>query len=110
MEDKEYFDFVVGKLNSELNKTEKDKLDNSILGLCGESGEIADYFKKVKFQGHTFNKEKVLDEAGDILFYLTLLLGLYGYTLTEARDYNIEKLNKRYKGSATVEESINRKK
>lgn len=108
MEDKEYFNFVLGKLIPELNKTEKDKVDNSVLGLCGEAGEIADYFKKVKYQGHPFNKEKILEESGDVLFYLTLLLGLYGYTPTDARKFNINKLNERYMGSATVEESINR--
>jgi NTP pyrophosphatase (non-canonical NTP hydrolase) len=107
MTNKEYFDFVLSKLNPEI-KTDKEKLLNSLLGLSGETGEIQDYFKKVMFQGQVFEKEHVLNECGDILFYLTLLLGLYGYDLQDAIDNNIDKLNKRYKNSFTVEESLNR--
>lgn len=43
------------------------------LGVCGESGEIIDYIKKVHFQGEIFNKEHIKEELGDLLWYITNL-------------------------------------
>ena len=69
------------------------------LGLAGETGELVDAIKKWKY--HQVGDEasvtnKVLAEAGDVLFYLTLILGDFGLTLEDATDYNYDKLWKRY--------------
>jgi NTP pyrophosphatase (non-canonical NTP hydrolase) len=51
------------------NKHKMDKLQNGIIGLCGESGECIDLYKKHKFQGHDLDKDKLKDELSDILWY-----------------------------------------
>ena len=43
-----------------------DLLLNSALGLCGESGEVADLVKKHLFQGHDLDLSHVAKELGDI--------------------------------------------
>lgn len=51
-------------LNPELNK--KDILINSVMGLCGESGEAIDIVKKWLMQGHDLDKDYLIKELGDI--------------------------------------------
>lgn len=49
-----------------------DRTLNGCMGLIGESGEIVDIVKKWKFQSgdHAeFPKDKLIDEAGDVLWY-----------------------------------------
>ena len=47
-----------------------DKISNGCYGLNGEAGECIDLLKKVEFQGHDFNPDKLLDELGDVLWYV----------------------------------------
>lgn len=84
------------KLISEEGK--KDLLVNGVLGLCGESGECADIIKKVKFQGHTLDKDHLKEELGDVLWYLAETASGLGITLSEVAQYNLDKLHKRYHG------------
>lgn len=44
----------------------------SSFGLCGKSGEVADLIKKSFFHNHPFDKNKLLLELGDCLWYLEL--------------------------------------
>ena len=46
----EYQSLAMATLNPELNK--RDVLINSVMGLCGESGEAIDIVKKWMAQGH----------------------------------------------------------
>ncbi len=66
------------------------------MGIAGEAGELLDYFKKHFFQGHHFDKEKVIDELGDIMFYITYLCELYCIDMGEVMYKNIEKRKQRY--------------
>lgn len=47
-----------------------DKIRNGCYGLNGEAGECIDLLKEVEFQGHDFNPDKLLDELGDVLWYV----------------------------------------
>lgn len=49
-------------LNPELEK--KEVLINSVMGLCGESGEAIDIVKKWLAQGHELDKEHLKKELG----------------------------------------------
>ena len=85
------------------------KIDNGILGLCGETGECADIWKKSRHQGHNLDADKLTDECGDVLWYVAELAAGLGLTLEEVARRNIVKLEKRYpKGRFEAERSINR--
>lgn len=51
----EYQELAMMTLNPELSK--RDVLINSVMGLCGESGEAIDIVKKWMAQGHELDKE-----------------------------------------------------
>lgn len=93
-------------LNNDL--TWEEQVSNMIMGLAGESGEIADHIKKVFYQGHELNRKHLAEEIGDLMFYIVNLSTLYDLSMENILDYNIEKLKKRYKNGFTSEESINR--
>lgn len=71
------------------------------LGLNGEAGEVADVIKKYiyhdggKMTPEQF-KERVVEELGDTLFYLTWLAMESHITLDGVMAYNMEKLKARY--------------
>lgn len=84
------------------------KIENGILGLCGESGECADILKKYLYQGHKFEREKMIEEAGDVAWYLAELATGLGVTLEDIFRQNIDKLRRRYPEGFAPERSINR--
>ena len=48
-------------------KGHSSKIENGILGLCGETGEIADVYKKYLYQGHVLDRDHMAEELGDVL-------------------------------------------
>ena len=87
----------------------KDMITNGVLGLAGEAGECCDIVKKYKYQGHELNKEKLMDELGDVLWYIAETASGLGVTLEEVAQYNLDKLHKRYHGNHfNKEDSVNR--
>lgn len=83
-------------------------LDNAIMGLCGEVGECADIVKKHRFQGHDLDREKLIDEASDVCWYIALLASALGVGLEDIMKHNIDKLRKRYPNGFDKARSINR--
>jgi len=88
--------------------TRKDQILLAVMGLGGEGGEIVDYYKKILFHGHELNEQKLIDEAGDILWYVAAMATALDVTLEDIANYNIKKLRKRYPEKFTNELSINR--
>lgn len=66
------------------------------IGAAGEAGEIADLIKKQIYGGKPLDGLKVLEEVGDCLWYLTLVLSTIGCSLADAMRVNIAKLETRY--------------
>lgn len=66
------------------------------LGRAGESGEVVDHLKKYLFHAKPLDREKVLDELGDVLWYISNACDLLGTTLDEVADRNDAKLRRRY--------------
>ena len=81
---------------------------DGVMGLCGESGECIDIVKKHMFQGHELNKQKLIDETSDCLWYLAAIASGLGVTLDEIARHNVEKLKKRYPNGFDADKSINR--
>lgn len=86
-----------------------DRLQNGLMGLCGETGEAMDILKKTLFQGHDLDREALAKELGDVAWYLALASSALGYTLERIMEKNIEKLRARYPDGFEVERSVNRR-
>ena len=84
-------------------------LANAGLGLTGEAGEVADLIKKHLYQGHDLPREKVVEELGDLMWYIALTANLIGKGMEEIMQANIDKLWSRYPNGFRAEDSIHRK-
>lgn len=71
------------------------------LGLGGESGEVTDEIKKILFHARNLDRDKLIEEAGDVLWYLAGLANVLGTTLHEMAARNIAKLQKRHPNGFT---------
>lgn len=78
------------------------------LGVTGEAGELADRIKKIVFHGHPIDREKLLEEAGDVLWYLAFLATVLGSDLGQIGERNLAKLRKRYPEGFTHAASLAR--
>ena len=87
---------------------ECDKQLHAAIGIAGEAGEILDTIKKHWVYGAPLDHENILEECGDILFYVQALLEHTGLTMEQAIDHNIEKLNKRYPDGYADERALDR--
>lgn len=65
------------------------------LGL-GEAGEVQGDIKKAVGQGHPLDPNRVKKELGDLLWYITRIASLMGYSLEDVAIANIRKLELRY--------------
>lgn len=85
------------------------RLDHGAAGVGSEAGEIAEHVKHVRFHGKALDKEHLIKEAGDLLWYLAEMATGLGTTLEEIADRNVAKLRARYpEGHFTVGRSENR--
>ena len=106
MEINEYQKLAMVTLNKKLDK--KEMLTNSVMGLCGESGEACDLVKKHLFHGHELDREALINVLGDVAWYLAEAAAALDISLDEVFERNIEKLKKRYPEGFSEEKSINR--
>lgn len=86
----------------------QEHLIRGTLGLVGESGEYADMVKKQLFHAHAPNREKALDELGDILWYIADAARAWGSDIGDVANRNIDKLMRRYPDGFSAERSVNR--
>lgn len=73
-----------------------DGLLHASLGIAGEGGEIVDAVKKHWVYGKQLDRENLIEEIGDLLFYTQALCNLLGVTMAECQVANVEKLWRRY--------------
>lgn len=95
-------------LNPALDK--KDVLINSVMGLCGESGEAIDIVKKWLMQGHELDKEHLIKELGDVAWYLAEAATALDVPLETVLQGNLDKLRQRFPNGFSTEASVHRKK
>ena len=84
------------------------QLANAALGLAGEAGEVADTLKKHLFHARPLDREAVVKELGDCLWYVAAMATTIGVSLDEVGATNIEKLRRRYPEGFSAEASLHR--
>ncbi len=103
----EYQTLAMRTLNPRLGK--KDVLINGVMGLCGEAGEAIDIVKKHLAQGHELDREALIDELGDVAWYLAETAMALDVSLEEVLARNVEKLRRRFPEGFDAERSRDRK-
>lgn len=70
----------------------------TVIALNGEAGEVAEWHKKYNLRGNPTGKlstDDLMSELGDVLFYLTRLAMLSGWSLDDVKSYNVDKIEAR---------------
>ena len=62
-----------------------------MIGLMNEAGEVGGAYKK-EIRDRVDNKDLIIDEMGDVLWYLTRLCDVYGVKVSELMVNNMDKL------------------
>ena len=107
MQVNEYQKAAMAMLNPALEK--KEVLINSVMGLCGESGEAIDIVKKWLMQGHELDKEHLVRELGDVAWYLAEAATALDIPLEAVFQGNLDKLRQRFPNGFDTGASVNRK-
>lgn len=91
--------------NHELLMCEKES--HALHGLSGEVGEIHSIYQKI-YQGHNKDYNKIIDEMGDLLWFVAELADALCVSLDHVAEHNIEKLRKRYPEGFSEDRSVHR--
>lgn len=87
-------------------------LISQVFGLVGESGEVAEKFKKLirdkKGEISAEDKDEIIKELGDILWYINSVSTLVGSSLEEVASKNLEKVLSRKERGVTSGSGDNR--
>ena len=89
-------------------QTQQEGLALCALGICGEGGEFADEVKKHLFHTHPLHWDKLVEELGDVLWYVSRACSALGTTLEMVALGNVAKLKQRYPEGFSSDQSINR--
>lgn len=84
-------------------------LNLAAMGLAGEAGEVVDLIKKHQHHGVALDREKLIREAGDVLWYLQYLCEVLQISLDDIALQNVYKLRLRYPDGFNTADSISRK-
>ena len=77
-------------------------------GVSGEAGELLDAFKKHVIYGKPLDRANVIEELGDLEFYMEGLRQELNISRHEIITHNIEKLTERYRGKYSDRAAVER--
>lgn len=69
---------------------------HAALGVAGEAGELADAVKKEVIYCKPLDRKNLVEELGDLRFYIQAIMNLYSVTEQEVLQHNACKLMVRY--------------
>lgn len=75
---------------------EKADLLHMAVGVSGEAGELLDAVKKAVIYNKEMDLENIIEELGDLEFYMSKIRQIVGITREEILKQNIDKLSIRY--------------
>ena len=97
--------FVKGPVDVSVRDRNNFDIIHAAFGLASEVGEIADAMKRDMAYGKPYDPVNLMEEAGDILWYVSLLCNGLGITLQQCAEMNIAKLLER-REQAKLRDSI----
>ena len=75
----------------------RDSSDIHLLsGLSSECGEVCAVYQKSIYKDIPLDINNLIEELGDVLFYITAIATKYGKTLSDLQEININKLINRH--------------
>ena len=105
-------DYQKQALTTAIYHSKKDNLLHWTLGLCGESGEVAEKFKKWIRDNNSdmaaLDTEDLAKELGDVLWYVAVLADELGFSLDQVAEHNVAKLASRHKRNKITGSGDNR--
>jgi NTP pyrophosphatase (non-canonical NTP hydrolase) len=84
------------------------RLLHACMGINTESGELTDILKKYVFYGKEIDIPNIIEEIGDLLWYISLVAYEFNISFEELMDINNAKLETRYGPAFSEEKAINR--
>lgn len=82
--------------SADMGNSRETRLAVWALGLGGEAGEVQELIKKHLGHGRHLDRNELVKELGDVLWYIAALAQLNGIYLSEIANRNIAKLRERY--------------
>ena len=71
----------------------EEQLNQAMLQLASEAGELVGLWAKSLYKpGRTLDRDMVIDELGDIWYYVRIIAWLYGITVDQLSEFNAAKL------------------
>lgn len=78
------------------------------MGLLTEAGEMAEAVLANLVNGVPLDQTNIMEEIGDGYWYSAIPINVYGWTMQQVLEANVEKLRKRYPQGFTEEAAANR--
>lgn len=85
-----------------------DRILHGVIGCGTEAGELLGVVKKTLFYGKELDKVNIIEELGDLSWYMSQLIDELGSSWEKVWDLNIKKLKKRYPHQFTNKDAANR--
>ena len=84
------------------------QLANAALGLTGEAGEVAEHVKKHLFHARPLDRDAVVEDLGDCLWYVAAMCPTLGLSMRDVGAAHNDKLRRRYPDGFSAERSVDR--
>lgn len=78
------------------------------IGLATEAGELLDAVKRALFYGGSLDRTNLIEELGDLEWYMAVIRDALDVEQAEVQRINIEKLRARYPEKFTRQDALNR--
>lgn len=105
-------DYINGALRTEPQAYYPDRINmralHAYMGLTTEIGELVDTFKKHIFYGKEIDHENLVEEMGDLFWYIALMATHLGVSFEEIMEKNNTKLRLRYPDKFSESHALNR--
>lgn len=85
------------------------ELLHAAIGIAGEAGELLDAVRKHVFDGQPLDEDNIIEELGDLCFYLEAAMQAFGIERYDIEELNMTKLFERYKDGYSDQQAQERK-